>query len=177
MKKIATVGMIALMVFTFSMGISLGDMSRIQKGFHFFSAKKNYFAVGETCINGSQFRANLRHAIMKRLLHCLKDLNLSDETKNQLKSLLSDYREAQEVQNQAMLEAAETYWNLLTAVILDEAAIEEAESRIESLNSEDMALRLDLLKSIRNLLSEEEIAQLSGCFDKEAPAEEQGNRM
>lgn len=171
MKKIATVSLIGIMAFLMSMGISLAKMGDIEKGFHFFSARNHFIAVGKTCINGSEFRANFRHAVMKRFLHCLSDLDLSDETKDQILSLFSDYKDAQEFQNQAMIEAVNAYWNVYTATPLDEAALEQAESRIESLHSEDLVLRRELLRSIRSLLTDEEIGQLSGCFDQNAAAE------
>ena len=103
--------------------------------------------------------------VLHRLFHCMRDLNLSDETKQSIKDLLADYKEEAMARWEVYNEARKEYWEKLTAPVLDEAALTAAEDAIVAIKNENMTAKFDLAYAIRGLLTDEEIAQLSTCFD------------
>ncbi|MBU0996081.1 MAG: hypothetical protein KJ737_26595 [Proteobacteria bacterium] len=165
MKKIVIASLVSMMILTLGMGTSMGKMNKFAKGLKNFAQEQNFYADGQTCINKIHWRANIHHALLKRLYRCLNNLDLSDDVRAVLATVLKDYRDAQETRNDAMKTAVKTYWDVLTAPELDEAALEAAENAIAGLKDQDLNLKFELVLAIRNLLSEDQIAELSDCFD------------
>ncbi len=115
-----------------------------------------------------RFRQTVRwhhRLVLHRLFHCLKDLNLSDETKQAIKDLVADYRTTAQERREAYSLARKTYWEVITAPVLDDAALAAAEEAMIGIVTDGMNAKFDLAYAIRGLLTEDEIAQLSTCFD------------
>ena len=167
MKKITLITLALIAMLTLGIGTSMGKMGRFAKNLGQFSQDANFYADGTACVNDMHFRANMRHSLLKRMVRCLNQLNLSDETQAQIATLMDDFRANQTIQNAAMRDAMATYWEILTAPVLDEAALTQAEDDITALKTEDLELKFTLARAIRGLLSEEEAAELADCFDIE----------
>ncbi|MFZ5568796.1 MAG: Spy/CpxP family protein refolding chaperone [Thermodesulfobacteriota bacterium] len=103
--------------------------------------------------------------VLNRLFHCMQDLNLSDETRQAVRDLLAAYKESAAARREAYNQARIAYWEALTAPVLDEAALAAAEDAMLALINEGMNAKFDLAYAIRGLLTDEQIAQLSTCFD------------
>lgn len=165
MKKFTIITLAIIIALSLGMGTSMGKMGRFAKNLRQFSQDANFYADGTTCINQMHFQANMRHALMKRLVRCLYQLNLSDETRLEITTLMDEFRTSQATQNSAMRDAMATYWEILTAPVLDDAALTQAEDDIMALKTEDMELKFNLARAIRGLLSEDEAAELADCLD------------
>ena len=165
MKKFTITSLAIIVMLSLGVGTSMGKMGRFAKNLRQFSQDANFYADGTTCINDMHFQANMRHTLLKRLVRCLYQLNLSDETRSAIVTLMDDFQTSQTAQNAAMRDAMATYWEIIIAPVLDEAALTQAEDDIMALKTEDMELKFNLARAIRGLLSEEEAAQLADCFD------------
>lgn len=106
--------------------------------------------------------------VLHQLFHCMQDLDLSDETRDAIETLLADYREGALERLEMFREARLTYWEVLTAPTLDEEALAAAEAAIIEIRNENMTAKFDLAYAIRALLTDDQIAALSTCFDAAA---------
>lgn len=174
MKKMTITVLTFVMMLTFSMGTSMAKFGNSGNG----GANANIENALNNGSNGNKFglTRHIRRPLFHKFMHCVRKLEVSDETAEIIKGLLEDHRTAQKTQNESMKDALIDYWTLLMSPVLDETALAEVEEEIVNLKSDDLELRFNLAFAIRNLLSEEELEALSECFDinqeEDAPVEE-----
>ncbi len=165
MKKIGLTMFVFVMVMTFGMGNSMARWGNFNKSGDNASVENS-----EMADDGQQKRhySNRHHRrpMIHKLLRCIKGIGVSDETTEEIKTLLESYKTAQETQKENKKVAFSIYWDVLTATVLDEAALTEAEEAIIALKYDDSELKFDLALAIRNLLTDEELETLSECFNQ-----------
>ena len=104
---------------------------------------------------------------------CLQQLELSDETLDAIEVLVEADRENMQDHRDVMQEARDAYVAALTAEVMDEAALLEAQDYMIALKQEHDEARFALELAIVELLSAEEVSDLGDCLtslpQREAP--------
>ena len=104
--------------------------------------------------------------IVHHLIRCVDHLDVSSETRSTIDQLLNAHRDAQEQGRETMRAAMDAYWSALTASELDENALAKAKATLLSLRQQEMQSDFDLARSIRDLLSGDQLQELSACPDR-----------
>lgn len=109
---------------------------------------------------------------LNRLLNCIDQIEISSETRDEIDALTEQHRESMDEHRSSMQSAKDVYFDVLTAAELDEAALYEAENTMLSLKQEQSQLTFDLMRSIRELLTVDEVETLADCGESEPETSE-----
>ena len=109
---------------------------------------------------------------LNRLHYCINQIEISSDTRETIDDLMEQYRENMDEHRSSMQSAEDIYFDVLTATELDEVALYEAENTILSLKQELSQLTFDLMRSIRELLTAEEVETLAECGESELETSE-----
>ena len=106
-------------------------------------------------------------------MRCIKQLNLSSETRTKVDALMQAQMETIKADRDTMKAAMDSYFEALTAAESDSAALAQAQQAIIALEKEHVESRFTLESSIVALLSTDEVTQLGLCLisSPEPPAD------
>lgn len=109
---------------------------------------------------------------MRRFFDCLRDLDLDESQREDLRAAMREHRQQMDEQHDAIRDAAKAYLALLAQPEPDSAELAAAEARIKTLVAESVDARFAHARRIRDILTDEQAAQLNSCVAAEDEAGE-----
>ncbi len=106
-----------------------------------------------------------RPLIISPLMDCLHRLQLSEENRETITTLLDGHRHEQRDRRDIIKTAVNTFLTVLTDPESSEETIAEAKQRVAGTLTEGLTKEVDLVHTIIDLLSEAQKENLSLCFD------------
>ncbi len=158
MKKI----MIATMVFAMmAFGIADSNANWQHKGKK-GSNHENYHAFSYK--NWGHYKKHSSRLDGHKFLRCLHKINLSDVTKEKVRTLMEDYKVAKKERYDMLKDAYKTYFDALMSEAFDEIILTSAENTIITLKEEILKSKFEFNRAIRDALTPEELSALLVCM-------------